>query len=545
MTITNNTREQRPPAGAHRSIFGLGCVAITVFATLLSGCGWGSTVDPDITAPAVMSVNPPADELFVVVGEPISITFSEDVEGVDATSFTVADHLGNAVPGSVAGSPTVVFTPDGSLRHSWRYTVTITTAVHDPAGNALADAESWSFVTRPVPVHGGGWHSLAVDAAGNAWAWGAGWSGQLGDGTGILADNIDPLQVVGPGGTGTLTDVVAVAGGNEHSLALLRDGTVWGWGDNGSGQLGGDDGGTGWSDIPLQVMGPLGTGLLTDVIAISAEAYQSFALRSDGTVWGWGTNSDGQLGNGSSDGLPHPYPEQVVGLASVGYLTGVIDISAGYYHTLALLEDGTVWSWGDDGYGELGQNMVNFQSDTPLQVVGPGGTGFIDDVVDVEAGEWVSAVIRGDGSLWTFGDDTYGFLGDGGADASSAVPVQVVGSLSGVTSVAAGLDQMAARLADGTVWAWGGNDFAQLGDGSTINSGIPVQTLSEPDVALSGVVAIASTGYYSNYALMTDGTVLGWGWNDDGELGVTTSEVYSSRTCSSVPVQVGVLNLNP
>ncbi|MBF0487187.1 MAG: hypothetical protein HQK98_03415, partial [Nitrospirae bacterium] len=159
-------------------------------------------------------------------------------------------------------------------------------------------------------------------------------------------DSNTPVQVSG------LTGVTAVAGGFEHTIALTGDGTVWAWGYNGYGQLG--DGTNTNSNTPVQVSG------LTGVTAVAGGAVHSVALRSDGTVWAWGLNQYGQLGNGTNTNSNTP--------VQVSGLTGVTAVAAGFEHSVALKSDGTVWAWGYNGYGQLG-NGTNTNSNTPVQVL--------------------------------------------------------------------------------------------------------------------------------------------------------------------------------
>ncbi|MGB9849149.1 MAG: Ig-like domain-containing protein, partial [Moorellaceae bacterium] len=179
-------------------------------------------------------------------------------------------------------------------------------------------------------IAGGDNHSLAVKSDGTVWAWGWNYYGQLGDGTTI--NHTTPMRVT------NLTGVVAVAAGIYHSLALKSDGTAWAWGWNGYGHLG--DGTTTNRTAPVQVQG------LTGVVAVAAGGYHSLALKSDGTVWAWGRNYEGQLGDGTTTNRYTP--------VQVKNLTGVVAVAAGYYHSLALKSDGTVWAWGRNYEGQLG-----------------------------------------------------------------------------------------------------------------------------------------------------------------------------------------------
>ena len=226
----------------------------------------------------------------------------------------------------------------------------------------------------------------AVDsqAQGNVWAWGNNEQGQLGDNSTINSSL--PVQVVLSNGTGTLPGITAIAAGYNFSLALASNGTLWAWGDNGYGELG--NGKNNNSATPVQVVGSNGSGTLTGITAISAGNEFSLALASNGAVWAWGSNAEGQLGNNATTGSSTPV--QVVGSNGSGMLTGITAIAAGSAYagqgfSLALASNGTVWAWGDNGYGELGYGTNN-NSATPVQVVGSNGTGTLTGIVAIARG---------------------------------------------------------------------------------------------------------------------------------------------------------------
>jgi VCBS repeat-containing protein len=336
-------------------------------------------------------------------------------------------------------------------------------------------------------------------------AWGYNSKGQLGDGT--TTSRSTPVQVSG------LTGVVAVATGDEHSLALKSDNTVWAWGSNYYGQLGDSTHTDRYT--PVQVKSQSGVGSLTSVVAIAAGLQQGLALKSDGTVWAWGYGRNGQLGTGTNQDADHPV--QVSGLSSV------VAIAAGNIHSLALMSDGTVWAWGYNGEGQLGDGTT-LERWAPVHVKGTGGVGYLSSVVAIAAGGSHSLALKSDGTLWAWGDNSKGQLGDG-TTTESHTPVQVSG-LSSVLAIAGGGGHSLAIKSDGTAQAWGLNNHSQLGDGTTTDRATPVQVSG-----LSSVVAIAAGGWHS-LAIKSDGTVRAWGYNNYGQLGDGTT---TSRT---TPVQV-------
>ncbi|MFW6056818.1 MAG: RCC1-like domain-containing protein [Chloroflexota bacterium] len=338
----------------------------------------------------------------------------------------------------------------------------------------------------------------AGQTVGEVWATGANEFGQLGDGT--SSQRSTPVQVLLPGDV-PLSGVVAIAAGDSHSLALLADGTVRAWGMNNHGQLGNDSNDD--SNVPVEVSD------LTDVTAIAAGYSHCLAVKADGTVWSWGYNSYGQLGNGSNDNSS--VPVQVSGL------TGVTAVAAGSGHSLAVKSDGTLWTWGWNWEGQLGDGSsgADTNRNTPYQVSG------LSSVVAAAGGEHHSLALLADGTVWAWGFNPQGQLGNGNYE-DKLTPVYVIdgrpaNKLSGVSAIAAGKYHSLALKSDGTVLAWGCNWYGQLGDDSTTDSPQYVQVTGLGDVA--GVAA----GCWHSLALKTDGTVWGWGSGSNGRLAIGTN----------------------
>jgi len=288
--------------------------------------------------------------------------------------------------------------------------------------------------------------------------------------------------------------VVQVAAGLSHTLALMSDGTVWAWGNNNYGQLG--NGITSYSELLVQVVG------LNNITAIAAGESHNLALKTDGTVWAWGYNNWGQLGNGVASYYPIPTPIQVSGL------TNVTAITAGHYHSLAVKSEGTVWAWGWNGYLQLGGSTTGTCT-TPVQVNG------LADIISVAAGYGHSIALKSNGTAWAWGRGDFGQLGRG-STYDSGTPMQI-SNLSGVVSIVAGLEHSLAVKSDGTVWAWGSNSYGQIGDGTKTNRTIPVQVSN-----ITGVESVTA-GQYHSLALKLDGTVWNWGQNSYGQLGDGTT----------------------
>ncbi len=362
-------------------------------------------------------------------------------------------------------------------------------------------------------IAAGASHSTAVESDGTVWTWGDNLYGQLGNDS--YLDNSFPDRTAA--GTG-LAGITSPTAGLWNTLALSSKGTIYSWGDNTKGQLGTGD------YTSRNTPGYVWLGILPffGVKSVAATGEFSLALKREGTVWGWGDNFRGQLGDGTTTGSTSPVQSWN------GQLEGVSALDAGGNHAVALLSDGTVRTWGDNQYGQLGDGTVTNSTTAPKQLKYTGNLSMLvpqRQVVAVAAGYNHSLALLSDGSVRAWGNNSSGQLGDNTlTNRSSAIQVETGrGYLSGVRAIAAGSNHSLALLNDGTVWAWGYNISGQLGDGSTTSRFLPVQVkyagaLGTP---LTGVVAIAAS-VNNSMALLSDGTVRTWGQNNDGQLGDNT-----------------------
>ena len=325
-------------------------------------------------------------------------------------------------------------------------------------GNGTStDAYLPTVITLPggvTPTGGaaGGDHTLAIGSNGALYAWGLGTDGQLGNGT--TTSSSTPVQVSLPPGVVP----VAVAAGDDHSLALGSNGTLYAWGYNGYGQLG--NGTKTTEDTPVTVTFPSGV----TAIAIAAGEDLSLALGSDGNVYAWGDGNLGALGQGnqrnSSTPLEVPLPSGVTASA----------IAAGGRFGMAIGSDGKLYSWGDGDNAELGDGTNTF-STTPVVVEMPSGV----SASVISAGGDHAMAIGSNDLLYSWGMGTDGQLGNGGTTKES-IPFRV-SMPTGVTAVAitGGLDSSLAIGSDGNLYAWGEGGAGELGNGGTTNSDTPVQ----------------------------------------------------------------------
>ncbi|HXF04921.1 MAG TPA: RCC1 repeat-containing protein, partial [Blastocatellia bacterium] len=348
-------------------------------------------------------------------------------------------------------------------------------------------------------IAAGGNHTCALTTGGGVKCWGSNSSGQLGDGT--TADNSVPVDV-----HGLESGVVAIAAGWSHTCALTAGGGVKCWGRNSFGQLG--DGTTTSRNVPVDVSG-LGRGIK----AITAGGNHTCVLTTGGGVKCWGSNSSGQLGDGTTTN--RSAPADVDGLGS-----GIVAIAAGVYHTCALATDGGVKCWGWNGHGQLGDGTVLWRN-VPVDV-----SGLESSVMDIATGGDHTCALTTGGGVKCWGSNRFGELGDGTTTWHSE-PVDVNGLGSNVRAIATGGGHTCVLTAGGRVKCWGSNRFGQLGDGTTVNRSVPVDVRGLE----SGVIAIAA-GWLHTCALITGGRVKCWGYNSAGQLGDGT------MTDRSAPVDV-------
>jgi alpha-tubulin suppressor-like RCC1 family protein len=400
----------------------------------------------------------------------------------------------------------------------------------DNSGGLVGINNVYSNLRNIASISAGGMHSLALDTSGNVWAWGGTWSGALGNG--IWSGSLAPVQVVGGEQGGTHLENIAsisASSGGGHSLGLDIFGNVWAWGANDYGQLGNNDNSESW--VPVKVLGGEQGGThLENIASISAGGSHSLALDILGNVWAWGENYEGQLGN--NDDSESWVPIKVLGGEQGGaYLENITSVSAGYYFNLALDTLGNVWAWGENYEGQLGNN-ANSDSWVPVRVLGgeQGGT-HLENITNISAGDYSSALaLDTSGNVWAWGYNGYGQLGNND-DSDSWVPVRVLGGeqggtyLENITSVSAGGDEGLALDIFGNVWLWG---YQSIG-----SSWVPVQVLGgeQGGTHLENITSI-SAGYSMFLALDNAEKLWSWGYNWVGCLGNGTD------IDSNIPVQV-------
>jgi alpha-tubulin suppressor-like RCC1 family protein len=330
------------------------------------------------------------------------------------------------------------------------------------------------------------------------WGWGRNSSGQLG--TNHALDRSTPVTTFLGG-----TNWKQVAGGGNHTAAIKTDGTLWNWGGNDfTGQLGIND--TTARSTPVTTF--LGG---TNWKSVSCGDAHTAAIKTDGTLWTWGDNGQGQLGIGNVTRKSTPVTTFLGG-------TNWKSVACGRLHTTAIKTDGTLWTWGWNTNGQLGVNNATARN-TPVTTI-LGGTNW----KSVSGGGYHTTAIKTDGTLWIWGRNTTGQLGINDAlDRSTPVTTFLGGT--NWKQVAGGGNHTAAIKTDGTLWVWGNNTTGQLGINDTTNRSTPVTTF------LGGTNwKSVSGGYFHTIALKTDGTLWTWGRNSYGQLGINAAGAATNRS---------------
>jgi alpha-tubulin suppressor-like RCC1 family protein len=368
-----------------------------------------------------------------------------------------------AAPPAAAGPASIVeawgYNAYGQLGNGTTTESTTPVAVDLPAG------------VTATSVAAGGYHSLAIGSNGTVYAWGDNGLGQLGNGT--TTNSSTPVAVSVPSGV-TFT---AIAAGLDDSLALGSNGKVYAWGDNSFDELG--NGSTASdSTVPVAVSLPAGV----TATAIAAGQYHSLAIGSNGTLYAWGYNNDGQLGNGKK-----ATPSTPVAVSMPSGVTAT-KIAAGGYHSLAVGSNGDLYSWGYNVDGQLGNGTTTLE-DKPVVVSLPSGV----SATSLSAGLYFSLAIGSNGDLYSWGYNADGELGDGAAVNSSTPVAVTLPAHAAPSQISTGLYDSLALATNGTLYAWGQNGYGQLGDGSTTTSLSPTTVTFPQDATFTGLASDSSS----------------------------------------------------
>jgi alpha-tubulin suppressor-like RCC1 family protein len=494
----------------------------------------------DEDTPDPFFVNPRDGMRDVSIRTPIVVTFDDDMEFYSVEkSFSLTSASGQKVEVTAAwdDDESVVFTPVAPLAYDTTYTALIGEgAVSDDEDEESAEI-SCTFRTAKgegvVEISAGWSHSIAVKADGTAYAWGFDSWGEMGNGP-LLGSATLPVQILAPSGReGYMTGVVKAATGFCFTILLKDDGTIWTSGYNAYGGLGQGNYDMEGDGRFVQVKAPAGQeGYLTGIVDIAAGELNVVALKSDGTVYSWG--DFGLLGNGTQEGST--LPVQVISAEGEGFLTGIVKVYSGQKHTLALSSDGTLYAWGWNDYGAIGNEAAvePNRAIRPMKVQAPEGQeGYLTDVVTAACGGSTNLALRSDGTVWNWGYN-YTVERNLGTSYDEQVtqqrPIQVVDTdgssfMSDIIDVGAGDYHLLAARRDGQVYGWGYNATGALGfETDPMAQDYNIPTLI-PD--FTDVVKVEGGAMFS-LAIKSDGTVWSWGQNDSGQLGDGTTDLHTA-----------------
>lgn len=319
-------------------------------------------------------------------------------------------------------------------------------------------------------VCAGSTYTMGIGSDEDLYAWGDGYNGELGNGSKNTITN-SPIKI--------MTGVASVSTKAGHTMALRNDGSLWVWGKNGNGQVGNGTANP-YALIPTKIM--------DGVKFISAGDAHSMAIKNDGSLWVWGDNSSGQIGDGTKTDRYNP----------VKVMSSVIYVSAGGDFSEAIRSDGSLWTWGDNSCGQLCDGTM-IDKNTPIKIM--------DNIKSVSAGWLNTLIIKNDDSLWRCGY-IYSDTGNSLSKTSSQGSTQLTKIMDGVIYASAGIKHSMAIKTDGSLWGWGWNSDGQIGDGTT--------TDKLTSVKLMEGVSLVSAGWLGTMAIKSDGSLWGWGFNGRG-----------------------------
>ena len=408
-----------------------------------------------------------------------------------------------------------------------------------------------NYIGESSRVDGGDEYVCAVSNTGGVKCWGRGYLGRLGNNASSNTDAPDDVDVVGGDNDNNtaLSGIVQVSTGGTHSCALTFEGHVVCWGYGLSGRLGND--GTAQKEHPVYVVASNGrSNLLNSIVQIDAGSLHTCALTSAGGVKCWGTGNTGQLGYNGNANKDAPV-NVVTSNTDSKRLSSIVQISAGGTHTCALTSGGNVKCWGENDYGQLGNDCLSSCTDerAPVDVVASGTDSTpLSGIIQVSAGNDHTCALTSTGSVVCWGRGSNGQLGNGDVDNKDApVDVTITGTtaLTGIASIASGDFHSCALKSAGGVVCWGGGGNGRLGDGNNTQQTRPVDVLTsaQDNPALASITQIGPGNAHS-CAVTTAGGVTCWGAGGWGQLG------NDGTSSSNLPVNVvdtddgsGVLNI--
>jgi alpha-tubulin suppressor-like RCC1 family protein len=346
-----------------------------------------------------------------------------------------------------------------------------------------------------------GHHSLFISgSSGRVWAWGSNTVGQLGDNS--ITSRLTPVSVLG-----AIKTFCKISGAVCHTIAIDKNGRVWGWGWNVAGQIG--DNSSTSRLTPVSILGATKT-----FCKIGSGRVHTFAIDKNGRVWSWGFNSTGQLGDNSITSRLTP-------VSILGATKTFCQIAGGACHTAAIDKNGRAWAWGFNSTGQLGDNSITSKL-TPVSVLGATKT-----FCQIASGDFHTVALDKNGRVWVWGRNDEGQLGDNSIT-SRRTPVSVLGATKTFCQIASSGRTTVALDKNGRVWAWGSNFYGEVGDNSITQRNTPVSVAGTIKTFCQIASGTSDLSEGHTLAIEKNGKVWAWGGNSRGQLG--DNSITSRRT---------------
>ncbi|MCF7924822.1 MAG: hypothetical protein K9L64_06955, partial [Candidatus Izimaplasma sp.] len=387
----------------------------------------------------------------------------------------------------------------------------------------LAQGEIFTYVSL------GDYISSAITSEGKLFAWGQNGSGQLGDGT--ESSKSVPTDITSQFNLNTEEKIIKSSYGYRHSFAITSEGRFFAWGENSYGQLG--DGTTTSKSTPTEITSQFVLTVGESIIDFASSYDFSSATTSEGRLFTWGENGYGQLGDGTQTPYtPHSNPIEITNQLNLSTEETVIKVSLGYTHSSIITSKGKLFSWGYNDYGQLGDGTVTPQS-SPIEIgynilnINQNNLPIYQEIIQVSLGNSFSSAITSEGMLFTWGENSYGQLGDG-TTISKSTPTEITsqfGLFPGetISQISLGDSFAIAITSEDRLFSWGYNGFGQLGDNTTTSKSTPTEITNQFNLSTGETVTQVSLGQYHSLAITSEGRIFSWGSNINGQLGDDTA----------------------
>jgi alpha-tubulin suppressor-like RCC1 family protein len=554
-SVTTNPLNASSGAASFAGVTYTGASGTTLYikataSGLSSACSSVITIGAGTASKLVFSNEPSPIEIpgVAVVVQP-SITVEDSFGNTVTTAanpITVAAFTDSGCTAAAAGTLSATTNPLNAASGTANFAaVTYTgsgTIYLKASTGGLTSACSTSITLSVKMVSAGDYGNVcALTGSGTVYCWGDNTYGELGINS--LLDNVgNPVQVLGVGGSGFLSDIYSISNGSAMTCALSNAGNVYCWGYNDDGELGNDS--TTQSGTPVEVTGVGGSGYLSNIISISAGDGSTCALNTSGNVYCWGDNANGELGNNSVTSSSTPV--EVLGVGGSGVLSGITSLGAGGSTDCAVSSAGNVYCWGMGSYGQIGVNTTT-DHHTPVEVLGVGGSGVLSGITAVSVSDQNACALSSSGGAYCWGNNSNGEIGNN-TITRSKVPVQVLGvngsgNLSGIIAINTQFGDTCALSGSGNVYCWGIS--GSTGTGATPpNLKVPQEVVGINGVGYLSNITSLTASFEGGCAVTTSGNVYCWG-QDFLFAGGSLGNDYQTDSFATSPVEVfGVMPTN-